>query len=778
MTFRLYRKKRSRFFYIFTGWLISFCVFTAGIFLYFGWQVEKRFSGQRWSIPSYIFSDTIILFPGLSLDLDFLSQMLDRRFYRKSAKPPSHPGEYWIDRAGGECIVWIRSFKFPGKNIPERKITFRIKNNTLKEISSPEESLPYWELEPVELARLFGPEKEQRFLVNIKNVSPFLRDAVIAIEDRRFYEHLGVDILGILRALWIDLRAQKIVQGGSTITQQLVKNYFLEPERTFKRKLLEAIISLIVELRYTKDDILEMYLNEIYMGQRGAVEIRGMGEAARIYFGKNVEDLSLSEAATLAGMIKAPNFYNPLLHPDRAKIRRDVVLEAMAEQGKIDRETMKMVQSQPIETFRGLNIPVKQAPYFVDLVFEQLRELYSPKTLESDGLVIYTSLIPEIEYEAEQALRSELQKIETSHLELQSPEKGSLQGVIIAVQPGTGMVRALVGGRDYSTSIFNRATRAMRQAGSAIKPFIYLEAIKKGWTLVSWLDDEPITISTDGTRWSPENYDRSFRGRVTLREALEQSLNVPAVRLAMDVGLEDISNFFEKMNISKHVEPLPSIALGALEVTPLDLISAYTALANSGDKPYLITVKEVYSADGTLQEQNHIEWSRMASSGEVFLITSALEGVVKQGTAKALSTLGITFPCAGKTGTTSDYRDSWFVGYTTDMVALAWIGFDENYPTGLTGATGAMRVWANFMKRISFLLNPQPFYPPSGIVERPVCRESGALATENCPSIYVEYFIEGHEPTELCPVHGYREKKFYFQDRMESTERSSEGAVP
>lgn len=775
MSFRLYRKKkRLNTLYVLVGCFLSIVVSVAGLFLYFAWHVEKRFSGQRWSIPSYVFSDTVILFPGQQISPEAIAKMLDRRFYRKSSIPPSRPGEYWLDPTGTDGIVWIRSFNFPGKHIPERKIHFKIKNNILQEISSEGTSLPYWELEPVELSRLFGQNKEQRLLVNIKNVSPFLKDAVIAIEDRRFYEHPGVDIIGILRALWTDIMAQRVVQGGSTITQQLVKNYFLEPDRTLKRKLLEAIISIVIELRYSKDEILEMYLNEIYMGQRGGVEIRGVGEAARIYFGRNVEDLTLSEAATLAGMIRAPNFYNPILHPERAKARRDIVLAAMAEQGKIDQKTMEAAQKEPLKTFQGLNIPLKQAPYFVDLVFEQLKELYDPEVLSSDGLVIYTSLIPEIEDEAEQALREELQKLEALHPELRDPDKGVLQGVIIAVQPRTGMLRALVGGRDYSASTFNRATKAKRQPGSAIKPFIYLEAIKKGWTPASWLSDEPIRLALNGTTWEPENYDRQFRGRVTLREALEKSLNVPTVRLAMDVGLDDITNFFKTMRLVDDVNPYPSIALGALEVTPLALASAYTALANDGDKPYLITVKEVYDANGVLQEQHHVQWFRIASPPEAFLITSVLEGVVHRGTARSLSALGVTLPCAGKTGTTSDYHDSWFVGYTTDIVVLTWVGFDGNYSTGLTGATGAMPVWANFVKRISFLLNPQPFKPPPGVVARLICRDSGALATEQCPSVYTEYFVEGHEPTESCPIHGNDLRKKFLPDMPESSNKEEE----
>lgn len=778
MSFRLYKRKPRRSLYVLTGCLVSLLFLSVGLVSYFAWQVEKRFSGQRWSIPSYVFSDTVILFPGQEITPERISQMLSRRFYRKSATPPTRPGEYWLDPARTEGAVWIRSFNFPGKNIPEQKLSFKIKNNVLIEISVGGAPLPYWELEPVELARLFGQNKEQRLLVSIRNVSPFLKDAVIAVEDRRFYEHPGLDIIGILRALWTDIIAQKVVQGGSTITQQLVKNYFLEPEKTLKRKLLEAIISIVIELRYSKDEILEMYLNEIYMGQRGAVEIHGVGEAARLYFGRNVEDLTLSEAATLAGMIRAPNYYNPILHPDRAQARRNVVLAAMAEQGKIDQETMKAAQKEPLQTFQGFNIPSKQAPYFVDLVFDQLKELYDPKVLSSDGLVIYTSLIPEIEDEAEQALREGLQKLEATNPDLRDTEKGTLQGAVIAVQPRTGMVRALVGGRDYAASNFNRATKAKRQPGSAIKPFIYLEAIKKGWTPASWLDDEPLTLPLDGATWKPENYDRQFRGRVTLREALEKSLNVPTVRLAMDVGLEDIANLFKTMKLADNLKPYPSIALGAMEVTPLNLASAYTALANDGDKPYLITIKEVYDAKGTLQEQHHMEWAHLASAAEVFLITNMLEGVIQRGTAKSLSALGITFPCAGKTGTTSDYRDAWFVGYTTDIVVLTWVGFDENYSTGLTGSTGAVPIWANFLKRISYLLNPQPFNPPSGVVTRLICRDSGALATEQCPSVYTEYFIEGHEPTKPCPIHRNGSRNTLFPEIPESTTPGDERNLP
>ncbi len=735
------------------------CAFILGVFLYFSWEVENRFAGSRWSIPSYIFSDNVILFQHQPLTIEKLSEMLARRLYQERRSPPSRPGEYQLREGAGEVTVWFRAFEFPGKRLPGKKLTFKIAHGALEVIRADNSNLAYWELEPVELTRLYGKEKESRLLINIARVPSYVKDAVVAIEDRRFYDHPGVDLWGIVRALWTDIRAQKIVQGGSTITQQLVKNYFLEPERTLKRKILEALIAVVIESRYSKDEILEMYLNEIYMGQRGSVEIHGFGEAARFYFGRNIEDLSLAEAATLAGMIKAPTLYNPLSHPAQSKIRRDIVLDAMEHQGKIDAHARAQAQAEPLETSGKLSIPVKQAPYFVDFVFEQLQELYTPDILAQDGLVIYTSLIPEIEEEAERSLRTMLQKIETERLSRRGePLPSALQGVITVVQPKTGMVRALVGGRDYVTSTFNRVIHAKRQPGSAIKPFIYLAALKKGWTLASWLDDEPLNIPLGRGSWTPENYDHQYRGRVTLREALEESLNVPTVRLALQVGMEDVAAFLDTLGFTIPPMIYPSLALGALEVSPLVLTSAYAALANEGDKPYLITIKEVYNAAGELQEQHHVEWARVAAPAETFLITSALEGVVQRGTARSLASYGITFPVAGKTGTTSDYRDSWFVGYTTDIVTLVWVGTDDNRPTGLSGATGALRVWAHFMKNIQHILNAQPFSPPEGIVVRTLCQSSEALATVSCPSIYEEYFIEGSEPSSSCPLHG--EKSF------------------
>ncbi len=722
-----------------------------GIYSYFSWKIEQRFSGRLWSIPSYVFSDSLLVFAGQKISIKTLCTMLRNRLYMKVSTEPERPGEFLVE--GNKVKVWFRNFDFPGRSISGGKVIFEFSSGILKNLRKDGKNLIYWEMEPIELARYYGKDKESRILISIKKTPKYLKDAVIAIEDRRFYEHKGVDLIGVLRALWVDIKARRIVQGGSTITQQLVKNYFLRPERTIKRKIQEAIIAVILESKYTKDQILEMYLNEIYMGQRGAIAIHGMGEAARYYFGKNVEDLSLAEAALLAGMIKAPNYYNPLLHPKRAKIRRNTVLKAMADMHMISPDELTKASRAPIRVFSGFR-PLKRAPYFVDAVFEQLKQLYDPETLEKEGLVVYTTLNPEIEHNAEVSLRTLLQHFEKikPFLRAKSP-KVALQGVIIAVQPKTGAVRALVGGRDYSVSMYNRALFAKRQPGSAIKPFIYYAAIHEGWTPVSWLDDEPIAVTIGKKVWKPKNYDHRFRGRVMLRDALEKSLNVPTVRLAMAIGIDKIISVMKKFGFQSVIKPYPSIALGAFEIRPFELISAYTVFANEGQRTYLLTIKEVYDSKGHLEKQKHMEWQKVITPEEAYLITSLLEGVVKEGTARNLKNLGISFPCAGKTGTTSDYRDSWFVGYTTDMATLVWVGFDNNRSTKLSGASGAMKIWAHFMKSIKPWINPQPFYPPQNIVYKTICKDSGALATDLCPRTRKEAFIKGTEPTHLCPIH-------------------------
>jgi penicillin-binding protein 1B len=714
-------------------------------------DIQQSFSKRKWSIPSRVFSASVPVYPGQSLSLTNLRQMLQERRYREAFKEPLEAGEFRVTM--GNLIAHLREFRFPGRSIPAQRVQFEFQKDRLVRITNAQKDVGFLELEPLEIARLFGPQRESRLLVNVKQLKPHVVDAVLAVEDRRFYEHSGMDFWSILRALWADLMAGRVVQGGSTITQQLIKNYFLQPERKISRKIMEASMALVLEAFHSKDEILEMYLNEIYLGQRGSVAIHGIGEAARYYFGRNVADLSVAEAATLAGMIRGPNLYTPLTHPEAAKERRNLVLKQMLLQEKITADEYDRARGEPMR-ITETSLPINVAPYFLDYVRQQLGDLYVPEVLASEGLNIYTTLHPEIALAAELAIRDGLAELDK---EVPRPKANDstepLQAAMIVVQPKTGAVVALLGGRDYGESTFNRAVFASRQPGSAIKPFVYLTALDQ-FSPVSWLPDEPMTYFIEGTSWSPKNYDDRFRGRVMLRQALEESLNLPTVHVAMTVGLDNIVATLRAFDIRSAIQPVPSLALGACEVTPLELARAYATLDNDGQRPFLMSLKEVVTEQGEVQERRNIDLVSVTTPAKAYLITDMLQGVMERGTGRAVKKLGLDFPCAGKTGTTSDHRDSWFVGYTTDLLALVWVGYDANLPTQLTGASGAGKIWARFINQVKPWIHPQPFRPPPGLVERVVCTVSGQLATMSCPTKRIEHFLSEVVVNEYCSLHG------------------------
>jgi penicillin-binding protein 1B len=723
-----------------------------GGYIYLATQIERRFSGRLWSVPATVLSDSVMIYPGQDLGVSAMEEVLVARGYRPAVGGRLQPGEY--RRGKWELRVFFRAFSYPGKDLPAREVRIRFQGNRIEKIQADGETLAYLEVEPVVVARLFGKERESRHLISIRAASKHLIDAVVAIEDHRFFQHRGIDWRGIARALWADVRAGRVVQGGSTLTQQLVKNYFLQPERTLKRKLLEAAMALVVEARYSKEEILEMYLNEIYMGQQGSVAIHGMGQAALTYFGRNVEDLTPAEAAALAGMIKAPNRYSPVRHPDACRERRNVVLARMRELELIDQETYQEALSEPLRTVPPA-LSGKTTAYYVDYVNRQLEELYSEETLSSEGLVIYTSFRPEVAAQAERAVREGLAALEKERPALTvSDAAGKLQAALVVVQPKTGALVALVGGRDYAESPFNRAVQAHRQPGSAFKPFVYLAALDEV-TPVSFIEDMPTAYRVDGRAWSPRNYDGRYRGAVMVREALAHSLNAATVQLAVRVGLADIVETARSLGLRSRLEPYPSLALGAFEVTPLELAGAYAALANEGQRPHLLTVKKVVTPQGAVLERRHVAMTTVTTPAKAFVLTRMLQRVVTEGTARRLATYGVDFPCAGKTGTTSDYRDAWFVGYTSDLLALVWVGFDDNRSTRLSGSSGALPIWARFMTRIRPWMHPQDFPVPPGVVERTVCLDTGDLATRACPRTDREFFLEEKVPQRPCTVHGW-----------------------
>jgi len=753
---KLFYKKPKRRKYILWGlslFVLFSALFATSFSYYLYTEIKNRFSSRRWSVPARVFSSTVPLYRNQALSLGQLRHMLEERRYKEAPKEPLVAGEF--KSSGNTLVVNLRDFQFPGVFLPSQLVEFDFEQNRIAAIRSPKEEISFLELEPVEIARLFGPERESRMLIDIRQVPRHLIDAVVSIEDHRFYEHSGIDLLGILRATIADLKAGRVVQGGSTITQQLVKNYFLESERSFRRKFLEFSMSLILEALYKKDEIMEMYLNEIYMGRRGSVAIHGIGEASAYYLGRNVEDLTLSEAATLAGMIRGPNNYSPLVNRQAALERRNLVLKRMLALRKIspseyDSAVLEVLRVAPASTSTRI------APYFVDYVRTQAQELYGSDKLASEGLDIYTTLQPEIAAAAETAIEAGLAEIESEGSEGSEPDqdkrRGQLQAVLIALQPKTGEIYTLVGGRDYGENSFNRALKALRQPGSALEPFIYLAALDR-FKLCDWLFDLPVPYELNGASWVPRNYDRRYRGKVAFREAFEQSLNAATVNLATQTGLNHIIGTLKSFGIESPPGDLPSLALGLFELTPMELARAYAVLANDGQRPFLLSLKEIVAENGDILERRHIDFSSVTSPAKAFLVTNLLEGVVERGTARGLKRLGIDFRCAGETGTTSDLRDSWFVGYTTDLLTLVWVGYDDNSPTGLSGVQGAANIWARFMNLARPWIEPQEFDVPPGIVEEMICPDSGQRASTRCKEPKPEYFLSEGRPNGYCTIH-------------------------
>lgn len=738
------------------GIVFVFVLTGAGLALY-SWhlsaQIEKRFSGRRWSIPSTVFSDTTLLYPGQGINKAFLYEKLRRLGYRKVSHMPERKGEVRI--SGPFLEVFFHDLEVPWRKQEGFPARIRFASDCIESIVRLDtgEPAPILELEPEEIGRFFGPGREQRRLVSLDQVPEHLIHAVLAAEDNQFYRHRGVDIQSVLRALYVNMRHGTIRQGGSTLTQQLAKNYFLTPDRTLSRKLKELLMALLIEAMYKKDEILEIYLNEIYLGQKGSVSINGVGEASYFFFDKPVKELSLTEAAVIAGLIRAPNYYSPYVDRKRCRTRRNTVLLAMHKHGWLSQEKLKISLSAPVNT-AGFNVYSRKAPYFMDYISEQLTTLYPPEALSSLGLSIYTTLDTEVQRAAERALARGLSRLEKSNSALNrlEPEK-KLQGAVIVKQPKTGYILAMVGGRDYGLSQFNRITQARRQPGSAFKPFVYLSGLDE-FTPASLLSNKPTSYTVNGKLWEPQNFEPVPEHRLRLRDALARSINVATVDLAMQVGLNRIVSTANAFGFSTPLKPYPSLALGAFEAIPLELARAYCAFAADGVLPYPLSVKAVMDEKGRVLEQRHMTIKRVISPARAFIITSMLQSVITGGTARSLKQMGISFPVAGKTGTTNDYKDAWFVGYTPDILALVWVGFDDGDSIHAPGSSAALPIWADLINSIPRYISGETFHMPPGVVQLNICPESGLLAVPHaCPEPLEEVFLEENVPTEDCSIH-------------------------
>jgi 1A family penicillin-binding protein len=696
--------------------------------------------------------------PGMSVRAVDLAGTLVRLGYVETRGAVSAPGHFRRGPTGWD--IALRSADGSRHARPLALVRLDLRGDRVTRVTQNGDMVPGLALEGEVLTGASDRPGEETRPVRLAEVPKVLIDAVLAAEDHRFFEHRGLDVRGVLRAAWANARAGRVTQGGSTITQQLVKNRLLTPRRTFARKLDEAWLATVIDWRYSKERILEGYFNEIYLGQRGPHAIRGIGAAARAFFGKEVHQLSTAEAALLAGMIRAPNSYSPTLNPARARERRDAVLARMRELGTLPEPQYQVAIAEPVRT-RAAAVGGQSTSYFTDLVREELEQRLGDEALTAEhNARVETTLDLALQKFAESAVARGLDRLESRRRALRRTDPAErLQAALVALDPRTGQIKALVGGRDYQRSQFNRAALARRQPGSAFKPFVVATALgarggTPAMTAVSFVDDSPVMMDVDGKPWTPRNYEDHYEGRVTVRRAVEASLNAATVRIALAVGLPNVLDTARTMGIESQLAPVPALALGAFEVTPLELARAYVPLANGGLKPQgSATLASVRAADGTVTPIDAGAPVRVLSPAGAYLVTSLLMGVMESGTGAAAKGLGVPAGLAGKTGTTNDARDAWFVGYAPTLLAAVWVGFDDGQSHGMSGSEAALPIWADFVKQALDAYPAPAFAVPAGIASVDVDVSNGKLANRFCPLVKREVFLSGTEPPP-CTDHG------------------------
>ncbi|MFQ5849425.1 MAG: PBP1A family penicillin-binding protein [Candidatus Binatia bacterium] len=723
------KKNRSRFLKLtfFSLVFLTLCGTLLGVWYlrYLDGVVAAKFENRKWKFPSKIYSHTFLIYPGKTLRLEDLEAKLLRLNYREVGSKPRSRGEYRFLKKEGLVEIYLHNFQYPlgqFKGFPVRLI---LRANTVAKIQHMETGNEIFslELEPELVTGFYDRIWEERRLVTLAEVPRLLVRAILAIEDERFYHHRGVDPVAVLRAFLANMRSGGIVQGGSTLTQQLMKNFFLGSERTLERKIKEGLMALVAEWRYSKDEILQNYLNEIYLGQKGAQGIFGVWEASQFYFSKELSELSVGELALIAGLIKAPNRYSPYRSVEVAMHRRNLVLARMFEEGFITRSQYDRALREVIQP-RELVKVANDAPFYVDYLRKELAENYSLQVLRAEGLRIFTSLDLRLQRIAERALVEGLKQLEETYPHLrEAAREDRLEGAIVVIKPQTGEIKAMVGGRDYQKSQFNRVFQARRQPGSVFKPFVYLAALiygsKEGgkeFNPATLVEDSPFTWSYEEKEWKPENYKEKYYGIVTFRQALENSLNSATARIASEVGIRNVRDIAYRLGIQSPLPLLPSLVLGAVEVTPLEVARAFSTLANNGVRTNPLAVKQVMNQQGDVLEKRDVRVKKVIAPRVAFMMNHLLKGVLDRGTGRGARRRGFNRPAAGKTGTTNDTRDAWFAGYTPDLLAVVWVGFDQQSELGLSGAQAALPIWTEFMKQATAGSPVTDFKRPPGMV--------------------------------------------------------------
>ncbi len=711
--------------------------------IYLDVRVTQSFEGKRWSLPARVFARPLELYEGRPLNQQDLLRDLKLLRYQETGAV-RRQGTY--TRKGQHYLISSRDFLYPDGEEPGSLLSLKIQSGRVVALQSdgkPVNGLV--RLDPLLIANIYPAHREDRVLLRLDQVPPMLLEALMAVEDRGFYGHHGVAPTAIARALLANLSAGRAVQGGSTLTQQLVKNYFLTPERSLWRKFNEAIMSVLLEFHYEKDEILEAYINEIYLGQSGRQAIHGFGLASQFYFNRHLAELQPEQLALLVGLVKGPSYYNPRKHPERIRQRRDLVLEIMADAEIINTENLAAYQSRPLGVTK--NKPGSETPFpaFLDLVKEQLHRDYSEEDLRSEGLLIFSTLDPILQVSTEQAVTNRLRSLESV-----SEKRKGLEAAAIVTSVGNGEVLALVGGRDPRYAGFNRVLNARRPIGSLIKPVVMLAALDAGQatTLATLLEDSPFVLAQpNGDEWRPRNYDGEAHGKVIAADALIHSYNLATARLGLETGVEKVTTKLAHLGGKRDVRSYPSVLLGAVEMTPFEVARVYQTLATEGYRMPLRGIRAVMDAQGNVLSQYDLEVRQVADERHVYQVSYVLNQVTKRGTASRLSSqLNSPVDVAGKTGTTNDLRDSWFAGYSADHMAVVWVGRDDNSPAGLSGSSGALPIWGDIFNRLStqsLLLDPPAgvelawIDPANGLLADPACENALQLpfVTDTVPQV-------------------------------------------
>ncbi|MBA2306389.1 MAG: PBP1A family penicillin-binding protein [Acidobacteria bacterium] len=735
--------------------LLCLSSLTAYYYVTFSRMIDARLQGEFQRADPRVFARPFEVRRGQSLTARQLVERLNDLGYAQRA-PAQGPGEFTIGR---DTLLIVPKEGTARGRLSRIHFVARGKDKEPSGIDYIEAvdggaRSDRLELSTPLITALVTTGREKRRDVPLAQIHPKMVQAVLAIEDRRFYDHPGIDPIAIVVSVSEYVFGSKsYMRGGSTLTQQLVKNTFLTPERSPKRKFQEWIMSIALERRLTKDKVLELYLNDVWLGQRGSFAVHGVPEASRLFFGKDVANVSLSEAATIAGVIQSPPRHSPFNNPERSRERRNVVLNAMAASGFITPDEAARASREPLQVAaRSLE---NEAPYFVDLISQELQAKYKV----AGAVDVYTTLDLHLQKLAQDAVRDGLTRVDEI---LAKRKRQRAQAALVALDPRTGEILALVGGRSYNQSQFNRAINANRQPGSVFKPFVFLAAFERGLaegrsdiTPASVVMDEPTTWEFNQQTWTPANYDGAYEGPITLRRALALSRNIVTIKVAEAAGYDQVAGLWRRVGAGTPPRPYPSIALGVFEATPLQVAAAYTLFVNGGTIRPLKPISRMVSGGREIAVEAVAPRS-VSRPDTTFLVTNMMRSVINEGTGASARAAGFTHDAAGKSGTTNDLRDAWFVGFTPELLTVVWVGLDDNQPVGLSGTQAALPIWTAFMTRALAGRPSTGFEPPAGISFAEIDRDTGKLATPSCPRVFREAFIQGTEPTEICRLHTFR----------------------